>query len=72
MAEAKQLSVFLSIIRREIFVLLHDLLVLNGLQEKSLDNVSEVLQQDFEPKPGIMAEHFFHRQDQFPTGTVAE
>ena len=43
MAEAKQL-VFLSVIGRENFALLCDLLALNGLQEKFLDNVSEVLQ----------------------------
>ena len=38
-----------------------------------MNDVIEVLQQHFEPKPQITAEHFhFHRRDQLPTETVAE
>ena len=72
-AKAKQLSVFLSVIGRENFALLRDLLAPDGLQGKSLNDVIEVLQQHFEPKLQITAECFhFHRRGQLPTETVAE
>ena len=41
-AEAKQLSVFLSVIEKENFALLCDLLAPDGLQGKSLNDVIEV------------------------------
>ena len=72
-AEDKQLSVFLTVIGKENFALLRDLLAPAKPQDKSLNDVIEALKKHFEPKPLITAERFhFHRRDQLPTETVAE
>ena len=78
--EAKQLSVFLTVVGKEnrqllggCFALLCNLLTPAQPQEKSLNEVIEALTKHFEPKPLVTAERFhFHRRDQLPTKTVAD
>lgn len=57
-AEAKQLSVFLTIIGKKTFALLRDLLAPTRPQDLSLDYVIAALQKHFEPKPLMTAECF--------------
>ena len=72
-AEGKQVATLLSVIGGKTDALLSDLLAPAKPADKSLEELKEVLQTHFEPKPVVIAERFqFHRRNQEPGESVAE
>ena len=72
-AEDKQLPIFLSIVGVKNFVLLCNLMSPKKPQTKTLVQVIDVLEKQFEPKPVVTAERFyFHRRNQLSTESVAD
>ena len=72
-AEGKQVATLLSVIGGKTYALLSDLLAPAKPADKSLEELKEVLQTHFEPKPVVIADRFqFHRRNQEPGESVAE
>ena len=64
-ADGKKVSVLLTVIGRNNFSLLRNLLAPDSPKDKSLDDLTEVLKAHFEPKPLVIAERFnFYRRNQ--------
>ena len=69
----KQSTVFLSVIGRKTYALLRNLVAPDLPQDKTLPDILAALQNQFEPKPLVIAQHFhFHRRNQLPNESVAE
>ena len=69
----KQSTVFLSVIGRKTYALLRNLVAPDLPQDKTLPDIIAALQNHFEPKPLVIAQHFhFHRRNQLPNESVAE
>ena len=72
-AESKQVHIFLSVLGGRIYSLLRDLLAPAKPDEKTFQELAEVLKNHFEPKPLVIAErYYFHTRCQKPTETIAE
>ena len=72
-AAEKQVAVLLTAIGGETYALLRSLLAPVKPKDTSFEELSQVLQRHFEPKPLIIAERFhFHRRNQAAGETIAE
>lgn len=64
-ADEKKVSVLLTVIGKNTFSLLRNLLAPTSPKDKSLEELTTVLKAHFEPKPLVIAERFdFYRRDQ--------
>jgi len=71
--EKKQVAVFLSVIGRQMYTLLRNLLALAKPHEQSLSKLTETLRKHFELKRVVIAERFsFHRHNQGVDESIAE
>ena len=71
--EEAKVPLFLTIVGRENYTLLRDLLAPKKPSAQSLEVLFQTLVSHFEPKKVVIAERFhFHRRNQGPTETVAE
>lgn len=72
-ADAKKISVLLSVIGCKTYGLLHSLIALDKPGGKSYTTITAVLQQHFSPKPLVIVEHFrFHKRNHEEGETVAQ
>ena len=69
----KKVPVLLSVIGGKTYALLGSLLAPEKPKDKTFEQLSDVLQKHFEPKPVVIVQRFhFHRRNQAPGETVAE
>ena len=66
-------AVFLSVIGGKTYALLRNHVASDLPQDKTLPDIIAALQNHFEPKPLVIAQHFhYHRRNQLPNKSVAE
>jgi len=71
--EDKKVPVLLSVIGGKTYALLSSLLAPDKPKDKTFEELSEVLQKHFEPKPVVIVQRFhFHRRNQAPGESVAD
>ena len=69
----KKVPILLSAMGACTYLILRDLLTPAKPQEKSLDQITQCLQQYFDPKPIVIAQRFtFHQRNQRPQDPVME
>ena len=68
----KKVAVLLSSIGAKMYMLLRNLAAPRLPKELEYDEIVAILKQHFEPKPLVIAEHYFHRRQQSPGESVGE
>jgi len=72
-AEAKQVSTFLTAVGKKTYAVLRDLVSPDNLKDKTLEQLAAVLKQHYEPVTLVIAERFnFHRRYQQQGESVSE
>lgn len=71
-ADAKKVPVLLSVIGRNTYALLRNLVAPNAPKDKSFKELTDELKSHFEPKPLVIAERFnFYRRSQQQSESIA-
>ena len=72
-ADKKKVPVLLSVIEGQTYALLSDLLAPDKPASKTVEQLKEVLQKHYMPKPVVIVESFqVHRRNLIPNETVAD
>ena len=73
MEDGKKVTVFLSVIGANAYTLLQDLVAPAKSKEKSFDQLTYVLKNQYEPTRIVIAERFyFHHRSQQPSESIAK